>query len=46
MMVNPAKMAELTEMPFGVWTQVGQSTMIDGVHIPVGRGHLERRSSP
>jgi len=33
--VSPAKTAELIEMPFGLWTQVGpMSHALDGVQIP------------
>jgi len=38
--VNPAKMAEPTEMPFELWTEVGSRN--NGVQIPMQRGDFER----
>ena len=37
--MSPAKTAELIEMPFGLWTRVGQSNhVLDGVQIPCAKG--------
>jgi len=34
--------AEPIEMPFGLWTLVGQRNhVLDGVQIPMGRGNFE-----
>jgi len=33
--VSPAKMAELIEVPFGLWTRVGPNNrVLDGVQTP------------
>ena len=40
--VSPAKTDEPIEMPFGLWTQVGQRNhVLDAVQIPMGRGIFE-----
>jgi len=44
-LVSPAKTAELIEMPFGLWAQMGpRNHVLDGVHIPIRRGILGERA--
>jgi len=39
--VSPVKTAELTEMPFGLWTLVGlRNHVLDGVQIPHRKGQF------
>ena len=39
--MNGAKTAEPIEMPFGLWTRVGQlNNVLDGVQIPHGNGRF------
>jgi len=39
--MNPAKMAELIKMLFGLWTRVGsRNHVLDGVQIPYGKGQF------
>jgi len=43
-LVSPAKMVEAIEMSFGLRTRVGpRNHVLDGVHIPHGKGALLRR---
>jgi len=41
--VSSAKTAEPTEMPFGLWTQVGPTNnyVLDGSPIPMRRGNVD-----
>jgi len=40
--VSPAKSAEPVEMPFGLWTWVGQRNhVLDGVQIPRPKGYFD-----
>jgi len=42
--MSPAKTAEPIEMPFGLWTRVGQRNhVLDGVQIVMGRNNFEGR---
>jgi len=33
-------MVELIKMLFGIWTQVGPKTLLDGVQIPTSKGQF------
>jgi len=40
-LVSPAKAAELIEMPFGIWTQIGpRKHILDGSPDPHAKGQL------
>jgi len=40
-MVSPAKMAELNEMTFGVWTLVGpKNNILDGIQVTQVKGQF------
>jgi len=45
--MNPAKMAEPIEMPFGLWTRVGsRNHVFDGAQIPHWKGNFRGKDMP